>query len=267
MCLCTEPKKIKPTNQQKRIMKKRVADMARKLGAAAGGDVVVDDKIDAAALQSTTPIRVISFDLDNCLWKTDACIDGANNALAQYLQENGNIQQPERVEHIMKRLFQTSPITTYCPLAKSVPSSSPDDGVTTDAINGDSSAKGGASGSNNPVLLTKLRIDSIQELLVKYNDYTIEDAQIYAQKAFDYWTMERHNNIPQNLANNVVETLQALKSTISVPSSSSSSPTRRQGEHPVIIGAITDGNSDPRRVQELKEYFDFVVNAEEGKIL
>ena len=253
--------------------------MARKLGAAVGGGGVDnDDIIDATAVQSTTPIRVISFDLDNCLWKTDACIDGANNALSKYLKENGNIQQPERVEHIMKRLFQTSPITTYCPLAKSVPaSSSPpnsssDDGSTTTTTNGDtgasssnSSSSSSSSSRTSPVLLTKLRIDAIQELLVKYNDYTIEDARIYAQKAFEYWTMERHNNIPQNLATHVVETLLALKSSISVPSSPSSSR-QRQGEHPVIIGAITDGNSDPRRVQELKDYFDFVVNAEEGKM-
>ena len=30
----------------------------------------------------------------------------------------------------------------------------------------------------------------------------------------------------------------------------------------VLIGAITDGNSDPRNIPELEPYFDFCINAE-----
>ena len=37
---------------------------------------------------------------------------------------------------------------------------------------------------------------------------------------------------------------------------------QQQEQQPIIIGAITDGNSDPRTIDMFRPYFDFVVNAE-----
>ena len=211
----------------------RVADMTRKSQA-------MDDEILMDASTISSPIRVISFDLDNCLWRTNACIDAANDALAKHLEKD-NIKQPQRVEIVMGRLFKKSPINTYCPLA----------------VGDSSDEKGnGSSSSSSPVLLTKLRIDAIKEILIKHNDYHPDDATKYATEAFDLWTTERHNAIPINLATSVASTLEKLKSTICIDKNS----------QPVIIGAITDGNSDPRNVPELRDLFDFCVNAEEGKL-
>ena len=65
------------------------------------------------------------------------------------------------------------------------------------------------------------------------------------------WTTARHDAIPHNLASNVIECLESL------------SQLKTSEGNPVLIGAITDGNSDPRRVGILEKYFDFCVNAEE----
>ena len=59
----------------------------------------------------------------------------------------------------------------------------------------------------------------------------------------------RYNAIPSYYASNVLQVFQQL-------SSSSSSDTD------VLVGAITDGNSDPRNIPELQAYFDFCINAE-----
>jgi hypothetical protein len=99
-------------------------------------------------------------------------------------------------------------------------------------------------------LLTQLRTDAIQQILQDFNGYTEEDASTFAKEAFQCWTKARHDAIPDNFAGNVLGCLEKI-STI-----------RTAAGHPVLIGAITDGNSDPRNVDVLKDYFDFCVNAE-----
>lgn len=179
----------------------------------------------AWALQCmASEVRVVSFDLDNTLWKTYGCINRANDELAEYLSTH-KIEQPRRVENVMGDLFKANPIS-YCPLLEE-----------------DEEPKG-------PTLLTKLRTDALAFVLTEYNGYTAEEAKEFAASAFEVWTTARHEAIPENLADNVLDSLERI-STI-----------KSAQEEPVLIGAITDGNSDPRRVEELKKYFDFVVNAE-----
>jgi len=168
-------------------------------------------------------IRIISFDLDNTVWKTDGCINAANDALASFLTEH-DIQQPTRVEVLMKELFQTDK-ARYSPVL---------------GVN-----------ASHATLLTLLRTDAIQKVLEVSNGYSTKDAEVFAQRAFDVWSTARHDAIPHNLASNVIECLESL-----------SALTTSEG-HPVLIGAITDGNSDPRRVAILEKYFDFCVNAEQ----
>jgi len=170
----------------------------------------------------TSEVRIISFDLDNTIWKTDGCINAANDALAVFLNEH-DIQQPTRVEVVMKELFRSNK-ERYSPIL----------GET----------------ATHATLLTLLRTDAIQQVLEVSNGYSAEDAKSFAETAFNVWAGARHNAIPQNLASNVIECLESL------------SMLKTFEGYPILIGAITDGNSDPRRVSRLAKYFDFCVNAE-----
>jgi len=58
------------------------------------------------------------------------------------------------------------------------------------------------------------------------------------------------DSIPLNFASSVLECLDRIRNL------------KTSGGRPIVVGAITDGNSDPRKVKELEKYFDFVVNAE-----
>jgi FMN phosphatase YigB (HAD superfamily) len=185
------------------------------------GDTYTDSTTTIEEAMMRSAVRVITFDLDNTLWKTSGCIGAANDALAAFLDKY-DIAQPKRVETLMGDLFQADK-KTYAPL--------------------DENPKG-------PVLLTQLRTDAIQQLLQDFNGYTEEDASAFAKEAFQCWTKARHDAIPDNFAGNVLGCLEKI-STI-----------KTAAGNPVLIGAITDGNSDPRNVDVLKDYFDFCVNAE-----
>jgi hypothetical protein len=111
------------------------------------------------SMASSSPIQVVTFDLDNTLWNTGATIGAANDVLAQFLNEH-NIVQSKRTEKIMGDLFQANKLD-YCPLA-------------TD----ESTAKA-------PVLLTRLRKDALQQILIQDNGYSEEDAKEFADQAFD----------------------------------------------------------------------------------
>ncbi|KAL7575007.1 hypothetical protein ACA910_010824 [Epithemia clementina (nom. ined.)] len=174
-------------------------------------------------LQSKSQIRVISFDLDNTIWKTSASIDAANDALASFLDER-NITQTKRVEKVMGDLFAANK-AKYCPV---------------DTEN-----------SKSPVLLTLLRKDAIQFVLEQENGYSSSDAIALADEAFDLWLRARHDAIENHLVETAVETLNLVSG---IPSSAG---------FKVKIGAITDGNSNPDLVECLSGFFDFVVNAEQ----
>jgi FMN hydrolase / 5-amino-6-(5-phospho-D-ribitylamino)uracil phosphatase len=103
-------------------------------------------------------IRVITFDLDNTLWNTSATIAAANEALAVFLNDNG-IVQSKRTETLMGELFQQDKLK-YCPLA-----------VTEQEL-------------GSPVLLTNLRKDALQWILLHDNGYQPEAAKEFANQAF-----------------------------------------------------------------------------------
>lgn len=167
-------------------------------------------------------VRVVSFDLDNTLWKTGKTIDAANDALAAFMNEH-RIEQPQRVEKIMGDLFRENK-ALYCPVEK-------DEG-------------------KSPVLLTMLRKDATQKILREHNNYSRKDAAAFADVAFEVWSAARHKAIPDNLASSVQSCLKQIESI------------KTSLGHPIVIGAITDGNSDPRLIEEFSGIFDFVINAE-----
>lgn len=195
------------------------------------------------ASPTISEVRVITFDLDNTLWKTDPVISAANNALNDFLVTRIG-QLPKRVEQVMKELYVRNPYA-YNPLLER------DDDMEQSTTQYDGSTRSFGS----PVYLTKLRIDSIKELLYNGTNITtleimIDDLDQIAHDAFHVWDKARHDAIPLHYADSIVETLKKLRQMRTI-----------EGES-VVIGAITDGNSDPRKVQELKDFFDFVVNAE-----
>lgn len=120
---------------------------------------IVDTTLKGRTTSQTTnapEVRVITFDLDNTLWDTGATISAANDALADFLDEH-KIVQPKRIEQIMGDLFRASK-TTYAPLD--------------------------AESAKAPVLLTQLRKDALLQILVDDNDFTPEDAEEFANEAF-----------------------------------------------------------------------------------
>eukprot|EP00978_Attheya_sp_CCMP212_P037592 scaffold178847_cov56-Attheya_sp.AAC.4 len=162
-------------------------------------------------------VKVVTFDLDNTLWKTSEVISSANDALAIFLDEC-NATTPVRVEKIMGELFQQNK-ARYCP----------------DLILQDANA---TTAAKSPVLLTQLRKDAIQEVMVRHNDYELQEATDFAAKAFDVWTQARHDAIPSHFASSVLSCLEGIRKL------------QRLDGQSVLIGAITDGNSDPRRLVE-----------------
>jgi FMN phosphatase YigB (HAD superfamily) len=182
---------------------------------------------DVPSQQSASPIRVITFDLDDTIWKTGITIAAANDVLAKHFETTiKGFQQPKRVENIMSELFQADK-ARYAPNQKDQ--------------------------AKSPVLLTQLRKDAIAHLATEYNNYTIEGAQFLADSAFAIWKEARHDAISSHMADSVRDCLQII----------SKLPTPCSNQERIIIGAITDGNSDPFLVEQIAEYFAFCVNAEE----
>lgn len=97
--------------------------------------------------------------------------------------------------------------------------------------------------AKSPVLLTQLRKDAIEHVLALNN---VTDNRTLVNKAFDIWMEARHDAIAQNLVPALPELLQSLSEMENL-----------------TIGAITDGNSDPRILPVIGQYFDFCVNAEQ----
>jgi FMN phosphatase YigB (HAD superfamily) len=174
----------------------------------------------------SSEVRVVSFDLDNTVWKTGPTIQAANDVLASFLEKQG-IEQPERVETVMGRLFRQSK-STYAPL--------------------------GGDDPKAPILLTQLRKDAVRFVLENSNGFSESRAKKFSDLAFEVWTNARHEVLPQHLASNVLECLQQIRQI------------RTSMGQPILIGAITDGNSDPRRVPVIGEFFDFVVNSESVRV-
>lgn len=176
-------------------------------------------------------VRVVTFDLDNTIWKTSAVINYANDELAKYLDSIG-MEAPVRVENIMGILFKSNK-AKYCPIQAKEHGHANMDHI------------------KAPVLLTQLRKDAIMEVLRNQTTKLGDDlVETMAEEAFAVWAKARHAAIPANLASTVVQSLREIRQLTTT------------GGKRLVVGAITDGNSDPRLVDLLEEHFDFVINAE-----
>ena len=171
----------------------------------------------------SSQIRVVTFDLDDTIWKTGATIASANDVLAAHLASIG-IRQPKRVEVVMGELFLADK-RRYAPVQ--------------------------GEDATSPVLLTLLRTDAIAYIATEHNGYSLDDALPLAHQAFQIWKQGRHAAIPAHLAQSVRECLETLANM------------QTSDGDKILIGAITDGNSDPSLVKDIGKYFDFCVNAEQ----
>lgn len=211
-------------------------------------------------------VRIITFDLDNTLWKTGPTISHANTKLNAHLHSLG-VKRGELVEVEMGRLFglnkQKYAGDNYednedggdvaekegADAVVNVGETDEDDGVIGSVhIRAVSKKK-----KVQPVYLTMLRKDAIRSLL-QYNTSTPmsqETLESEVDSAFRLWMDARTHSITRNLASNTLSTLSKLRSCISSTFGK------------VYIGAITDGNSNPLLVPDIGHYFDFVIRAED----
>jgi len=244
-----------------------------------------DETLSTTALCSTrSEIRVVSFDLDNTIWKTGATITDANDALATHLHEKFGIV--ERSEKFMGQLFKQLP-NRYAGIDFSQvesPNEDVGDVVTTDSadivqnvgqtrfivnpsvVTSDDGVVGGINiqtsivsnlgkVKKSPVYLTALRKDAIRTMILEANSQqeslTSSPIDLDVDMAFEVWMEARCRSISNNFAPSAASTLQNLRSDLSSSTKS------------VYLCAITDGNSNPDRVPELTSIFDFVIRAED----
>lgn len=174
---------------------------------------------------STThhPVLVVSFDLDNTLWRTGPTLQAANAALASWIDENAsdaNTTTPLlTVEEAMQQLMRENR-SKYC-----------------------------ATSTGGPVHLTQLRRDAIRRVLASDRRVTEETMD----EGMRVWSSARHAAIPNHAAANVAYHLQRLRQGL------------EESRFCCSIGAITDGNSDPRAVRwpdAPSIEWDFVLSAE-----
>ena len=147
-------------------------------------------------------------------------ISSANDALNTFLKSH-DIVYESRVEKVMGDLFKKDK-GKYCPvLAEDVEKGY----IEEDWDN-----------VKAPVLLTQLRIDAIMEILKNQPSGLESELESFATEAFQVWTDARHAAIPSNLASSVIESLLTLREL------------KTKSGEAVVVGAITDGNSDRKSV-------------------
>mmetsp|Transcript_1599 Transcript_1599/g.3320 ORF Transcript_1599/g.3320 Transcript_1599/m.3320 type:complete len:664 (-) Transcript_1599:56-2047(-) len=239
----------------------------------------------------SSEIKIITFDLDNTLWKTSETITHANTCLFELLHSKFGIEI--RSEVMMGKLFRELP-DRYCGLLddESGEGDGDDGGISsgnsgvvgsdvdyansvqnvgrTDTIINSSSppAKEEDDGvhiqtnkKKKPVYLTLLRKDAIRSLILQQQQQQPSiplsplDLETEVDTAFNVWMEARTQSISQNFAPFALETLSQLKSSLVQQQQSK--------KKKVYIGAITDGNSNPQSVPELSGLFDFVIKAED----
>jgi FMN phosphatase YigB (HAD superfamily) len=233
-----------------------------------------DDDEDPLREPTTSDIRIITFDLDNTLWKTGPTISYANKMLNEHLQSLG-VADDKLVEVEMGRLFEANKRKyaggNFIEDDVDISRQKKNEELASEVMNvGETKEDDDVIGGNvvddlvhiraeskkkkiQPVYLTMLRKDAICSLLQSTSTVDANLLKDEVENAFQLWMSARTESITQNYADNVLVALSKIRSSI-VPSSTTGK---------LYIGAITDGNSDPKSVPSIGEYFDFVVKAED----
>ncbi|KAL3757645.1 hypothetical protein ACHAWU_009490 [Discostella pseudostelligera] len=237
---------------------------------------------------SRSEIRVITFDLDNTIWKTSETISYANDALASHLFHEFGIE--ERSEKRMGQLFRQYPeryagvdyavsrmTMTMESVDKLKDSDEEEDAANlvqnvgqSELVQATSKSESNEGGDGvhiqadfgfekktkmKPVYLTLLRKDAIRSLILANNDDNSTAALPSHSLMVD---LEKQIDLAFDVW------MKARCESISknfVPCAVSTLQQLRS--EAIYIGAITDGNSNPNQVSELSGLFDFVVRAED----
>lgn len=247
-------------------------------------------------------IRIITFDLDNTLWKTSETITHANTVLFEQLQSKFGIEVRSEVE--MGKLFKLFP-DRYCGLLLEEGGGENNNVVngggnneersddeyansvqnvgrteininipppTTPPTNKDDGvhiqSTTGKTRKKKPVYLTFLRKDAIRSLILQKTQNYLSPLELdnEVDAAFTVWMEARTQSISQNFVPHAVETLFQLKSSLlsnHQSNNNNNNNNKQNNKKKVYIGAITDGNSNPQNVPELSGLFDFVIKAED----
>jgi len=243
---------------------------------------------------TSSDIRIITFDLDNTLWKTGPTISHANAVLNKHLQEAYGVKNECLVEVEMGRLFELdkrryaggnfvdedidSALTNNYvgrnkeeEYANSVinvgetkinrmsENKKDDDGVIGGNVPKDNliHIRSASKKKIQPVYLTSLRKDAIRSL-IQYNTTTITPTAAESlENKVDASFQLWMDARTESIAQNYASNVLSTLSKLR----SSIKPVAHYGK--LYIGAITDGNSDPMRVPHLSNYFDFVIRAED----
>lgn len=240
-------------------------------------------------------IRIITFDLDNTLWKTGPTISHANAVLNEHLRQAYGVKNGCLVEVEMGRLFELDK-RRYAgenfvdedigsALTNSDAAQNKEEQYANSVINvGETSINlmsenqkvdDGVIGGNvpkddlihirsaskkkkiQPVYLTSLRKDAIRSL-IQHNTTTISTtASESLEKKVDASFQLWMDARTESIAQNYASNVLSTLSKLR----SSIIPVAHYGK--LYIGAITDGNSNPMRVPHLSKYFDFVIRAED----
>eukprot|EP00956_Cyclotella_meneghiniana_P015634 scaffold24072_cov67-Cyclotella_meneghiniana.AAC.2 len=219
---------------------------------------------------TASDIRIITFDLDNTLWKTGATISQANSVLNEHMQSFG-VETLVEVE--MGRLFEADKRLyaggNFVEEDATIDNEKKDKDLASEVVNvgqtEDDSVIGKSASDlvhiratsgkkrTHPVYLTNLRKDAIRSLLkgsLAFSDSVLLEEEV--DKSFRMWMDARAHSITQNYAENVLSTLSKIQSSLVPPL-----------DGKLYIGAITDGNSDPMSIPTIGDYFDFVIKAED----
>ena len=212
------------------------------------------------------PVKVLTFDLDDTIWKTSRVITEANAALQKHLNSEFGQEELPQVFKVMRMLFESNPGNYYkaLPEVEEAQAHQVGDGLEGAVPPADGEVARGQSKEKKrePVYLTKLRTDALACVYAHVkvggggNDASLVSLDVptdpgtlsFAKSSFQVWHAARHTSVSSNLAAGVEETFQYLRS--------------KFGED-MLIGAITNGNGDPKYVPELEPYFDFCVNSEQ----
>ena len=204
---------------------------------------------------TASDIRVITFDLDNTLWKTGPTISYANQVLNDHVHSMG---VTGLVEVEMGRIFEANKqLYAGGNFVEDDDNPKTEEELAQEVMNVGETKEDhvhirAGKKKVQPVYLTMLRKDAIRSLLQS----TVSDADTLERdvdEAFQLWMDARTQSITENYADNVLSTLSTIQSSIV--------PSPKFGK--LYIGAITDGNSNPLSVPSIGEFFDFVVRAED----
>ncbi|KAL3786812.1 hypothetical protein HJC23_008086 [Cyclotella cryptica] len=207
---------------------------------------VTSNESSSSSKPTASDIRIITFDLDNTLWRTGPTISHANAVLNNHLQQVYGVRNDCLVEVEMGRLFEQDK-RRYA--GGNFVEDDTESSTTTNDVGGTKDGEYANSVTN--VGETKLSLTSengedgdgvIGGNVPKDDLIHIRSASKKKKIQPVHLTMLRKDAIRSLMQNN---------------------STAMTGADVESSRTITDGNSDPTRVPQLSNYFDFVIRAED----